>query len=241
MISINNVHKSYVTGHNSLHVVKGIDLDIEQAEFVSIMGSSGSGKSTLLNILGILDNYDEGSYYLNGSLVKDMTEKKAAQLRNELVGFVFQSFNLISFKNAMENVALPLYYQGVPRKKRNKIAMEYLEKVGLLEWATHLPSEMSGGQKQRVAIARSLISQPKIILADEPTGALDTSTSYEVMEILKEINKDGITIILVTHEHDIAAMTQKIVHLKDGGIDQIIMNGDLKHFKSQYAKQLETA
>ncbi|WP_340112224.1 ABC transporter ATP-binding protein [Maribellus mangrovi] len=241
MINLKNVHKSYVTGHNSLHVLKGIDLDIEQGEFVSIMGSSGSGKSTLLNILGILDNYDEGSYHLNGSLVKEMSEKKAAQLRNELVGFVFQSFNLISFKNAMENVALPLYYQGVARKKRNKIAMEYLEKVGLLEWATHLPSEMSGGQKQRVAIARSLISQPKIILADEPTGALDTSTSYEVMEILKEINNDGITIILVTHEHDIAAMTQKIVRLKDGKIDEVIKNGELKHFQHQYAKELETA
>ncbi len=241
MISLNNLHKSYVTGSNSLHVLKGIDLEIKQGEFVSIMGSSGSGKSTLLNILGILDNYDEGSYYLNGALIKDMSEKKAAKLRNELVGFVFQSFNLISFKNAMENVALPLYYQGIPRKKRNKIALEYLDKVGLLDWATHLPNEMSGGQKQRVAIARSLISQPKIIFADEPTGALDTSTSYEVMNILKEINADGITVILVTHEHDIAGMTQKIVHLKDGGIDKIIKNGDLKHFQHQYAKELETA
>ncbi len=241
MISLNNVHKSYVTGSNSLHVLKGIDLEIKQGEFVSIMGSSGSGKSTLLNIIGILDGYDEGSYYLNGTFIKDMSEKKAAQLRNELVGFVFQSFNLISFKNAMENVALPLYYQGVSRKKRNKIAMEYLDKVGLLEWADHLPNEMSGGQKQRVAIARSLISKPKVILADEPTGALDTSTSYEVMEILKEINEDGITIILVTHEHDIAAMTQKIVRLKDGRIDEIIKNGDLKHFQHQFAKELETA
>ncbi len=241
MISLNNVHKSYVTGSNSLHVLKGIDLEIKSGEFVSIMGSSGSGKSTLLNILGILDNYDEGSYYLNGSLVKEMSEKKAAKLRNELVGFVFQSFNLISFKNAMENVALPLYYQGVPRKKRNKIALEYLDKVGLLEWANHQPNEMSGGQKQRVAIARSLISKPKIIFADEPTGALDTSTSYEVMDILKEINDDGITVILVTHEHDIAAMTQKIVHLKDGRIDEIIKNGDLKHFQNQYAKELEMA
>jgi len=241
MISINNVHKSYVTGSNSLHVLKGIDLEIGSGEFVSIMGSSGSGKSTLLNILGILDNYDEGSYHLNGELIKDMSEKKAAQLRNELVGFVFQSFNLISFKNAMENVALPLYYKGVSRKKRNSIAMEYLEKVGLAEWATHLPNEMSGGQKQRVAIARSLISKPKIILADEPTGALDTSTSYEVMDILKEINADGITVILVTHEHDIAAMTQKIVRLKDGRIDEIIKNGDLKDFQHQYAKEMKTA
>ncbi len=241
MISINNVHKSYVTGTNSLHVLKGIDMEIEQGEFVSIMGSSGSGKSTLLNILGILDNYDQGSYYLNGTLVKDMSEKRAAQFRNELVGFVFQSFNLISFKNAMENVALPLYYQGVKRKKRNKLAMEYLDKLGLLEWAEHMPNELSGGQKQRVAIARSLISQPKIIFADEPTGALDTGTSYEVMEILKSINEEGITIILVTHEHDIAAMTHKIIRLKDGIIGEVIKNGDLKHFKHQYMKELETA
>ncbi|MFW6309862.1 MAG: ABC transporter ATP-binding protein [Prolixibacteraceae bacterium] len=241
MISLNNVHKSYVTGNTRLHVLKGIDLEINRGEFVSIMGSSGSGKSTLLNILGILDNYDEGSYYLNGKLIKEMSEKKAAKLRNELVGFVFQSFNLISFKNAMENVALPLYYQKVSRKKRNKIALEYLEKLGLLEWADHMPNELSGGQKQRVAIARSLISQPKIIFADEPTGALDTTTSYEVMEILKEINAEGITVILVTHEHDIAAMTHKIIRLKDGRISKIIKNGDLKDFQSQYTKQLETA
>ena len=241
MISLNNVHKSYVTGNNSLHVLKGIDLEIKKGEFVSIMGSSGSGKSTLLNILGILDNYEEGSYYLNGKLVKDMSEKKAAKLRNEMLGFVFQSFNLISFKNAMENVALPLYYQGVPRKKRNKIALEYLDKMGLLQWADHMPSELSGGQKQRVAIARSLISQPKIIFADEPTGALDTSTSYEVMNILKEINSDGITVILVTHEHDIAAMTQKVIRLKDGKIAEIIKNGNLKEFQNQYSKELETA
>jgi putative ABC transport system ATP-binding protein len=224
-----------------LHVLKGIDLEIKKGEFVSVMGSSGSGKSTLLNILGILDNYEEGSYYLNGKLVKDMSEKKAAKLRNELLGFVFQSFNLISFKNAMENVALPLYYQGVPRKKRNKIALEYLDKMGLLQWADHMPSELSGGQKQRVAIARSLISQPKIIFADEPTGALDTSTSYEVMNILKEINSDGITVILVTHEHDIAAMTQKVIRLKDGKIAEIIKNGNLKEFQNQYSKELETA
>ncbi len=241
MISLSNVHKSYVTGNNSLHVLKGINLDIQQGELISIMGSSGSGKSTLLNILGILDNYDEGSYYLHGTLVKNMSEKKAARLRNEMVGFVFQSFNLISFKNAMENVALPLYYKGVSRKKRNKIAMEYLDKMGLLDWADHLPNEMSGGQKQRVAIARSLISQPKVILADEPTGALDSTTSYEVMEILKEINADGITVIIVTHEHDIAAMSQKIIRLKDGIISEIIMNGDLKQFKHQYMKELESA
>ena len=241
MISLDNVHKSYVTGSNSLHVLKGIDLEIDQGEFVSIMGSSGSGKSTLLNILGILDNYDDGSYYLNGKMVKDMSEKQAARLRNELVGFVFQSFNLISFKNAMENVALPLYYKGVNRKKRNKIALEYLDRLGLLSWAEHMPNELSGGQKQRVAIARSLISKPKIIFADEPTGALDTTTSYEVMEVLKDINREGITVILVTHEHDIAAMTQKIIRLKDGRIAEIIKNGDLKHFQDQYSKEPETA
>ncbi len=241
MLSLNNVHKSYITGSNSLHVLKGINLDVNQGEFVSIMGSSGSGKSTLLNILGILDSYEQGEYKLNGTLVKDMSEKKAAKFRNELVGFVFQSFNLISFKNAMENVALPLYYKGVGRKKRNKIAMEYLEKLGLAEWAEHMPNELSGGQKQRVAIARSLISKPKMILADEPTGALDTSTSYEVMEILKEINAEGITVIIVTHEHDIAAMTQKIIRLKDGVISEIIKNGDLQSFKHQYMKELETA
>ncbi len=240
MIRINNLHKSYITGSNSLHVLKGIDLEIQEGEFVSIMGSSGSGKSTLLNILGILDNYDQGSYHLNGTLVKDMSEKKAAKLRNELVGFVFQSFNLISFKNAMENVALPLYYQGVNRKKRNKLALEYLDKMGLLEWADHMPNEMSGGQKQRVAIARSLISQPKIIFADEPTGALDTTNSYEVMEILKEINAEGITIILVTHEHDIAAMSDKIIRLNDGIIAETIKNGDLKNWQHQYAKEIKT-
>lgn len=240
MIRINNLHKSYITGSNSLHVLKGIDLEIKQGEFVSVMGSSGSGKSTLLNILGILDNYDQGSYYLNGNLVKDMSEKKAAKLRNDLVGFVFQSFNLISFKNAMENVALPLYYQGVNRKKRNKLALEYLDKMGLLEWADHMPNEMSGGQKQRVAIARSLISKPKIIFADEPTGALDTTNSYEVMEILKEINAEGITIILVTHEHDIAAMSDKIIRLNDGIIAETIKNGDLKNWQHQYAKEIKT-
>jgi putative ABC transport system ATP-binding protein len=220
--------------------LKGISLDIHQGEFVSIMGSSGSGKSTLLNILGILDNYDKGSYELGGKLIKDMSEKKAAQYRNETLGFIFQSFNLISFKNAMENVALPLYYQGVPRKKRNKIALEYLERLGLLDWADHMPNELSGGQKQRVAIARALISKPKVILADEPTGALDTQTSYEVMEILKEIHQQGITIIIVTHEHDIAAMTEKIIKLRDGVIGDMIVNGDLASFKKSYSKDLAT-
>ena len=241
MIRLNNIHKSYVMGSNSLHVLKGIDLQIEQGDFVSIMGSSGSGKSTLLNILGMLDNYDTGTYHLSGSLIQNMSEKKAAKLRNDMVGFIFQSFNLISFKNAMENVALPLYYKGVPRKKRNLIAMEYLEKMGLKEWANHMPNEMSGGQKQRVAIARALISQPKIILADEPTGALDSATSYEVMDILKKVNDDGITAIIVTHEHDIAAMTNQIIRLKDGLIHEIIRNGELKQFQKEYTHGLEAA
>jgi len=233
MIQISNLHKSYVMGSNSLHVLKGLDLDIDEGEFVSIMGSSGSGKSTLLNILGILDDYDEGSYYLGGKLMQGLNETKAAMTRNEMIGFIFQSFNLISFKNAVENVALPLYYQKVSRKKRNLIALEYLDRLGLKEWAHHLPSEMSGGQKQRVAIARALISKPKIILADEPTGALDTTTSFEVMDILKEINDEGKTVIIVTHEHDIAAMTKKIIRLKDGVIEEVIKNGDLQLFKDR--------
>ena len=233
MIQISNLHKSYVMGHNSLHVLKGLELNIEEGEFVSIMGSSGSGKSTLLNILGILDDYDQGKYYLGGKLIQGLNETKAALTRNEMIGFIFQSFNLISFKNAMENVALPLYYQKVSRKKRNQIALEYLDRLGLKEWAHHLPSEMSGGQKQRVAIARALISQPQIILADEPTGALDSTTSFEVMDILKEINDQGKTVIIVTHEHDIAAMTKKIIRLKDGVIEEVIKNGDLQLFKDR--------
>ncbi|OQY05426.1 MAG: macrolide ABC transporter ATP-binding protein [Bacteroidetes bacterium 4572_117] len=224
MIRFKNLHKSYITGSNKLHVLKGIDLDITEGELVSIMGSSGSGKSTLLNIIGILDNYDVGSYYLDDMHMGNMSEKKAAQLRNKYIGFVFQSFNLISFKNAMENVALPLYYQKVSRKKRNIIAMEYLDKMGLTEWAHHMPNELSGGQKQRVAIARALITKPKIILADEPTGALDTSTSYEVMKLFKEINDIGITVIIVTHENDIAERTNKVIRLKDGIIESI--NGE---------------
>src|SRR5512145_761347 len=220
MISIRNLNKSYVTGNNSLHVLKGISLEIEEGEMVSIMGASGSGKSTLLNVLGILDNYDSGEYYLNGMFIRDINETKAAQLRNRTIGFVFQSFNLISFKNAMENVALPLYYQKVSRKQRNKIAMEYLEQMGLKDWAYHLPNELSGGQKQRIAIARSLISKPKVILADEPTGALDSKTSQEVMDILEAVNKQGITLIIVTHEREIAERTKRIIHLKDGIIEQ---------------------
>lgn len=220
MVELSGLHKSYVTGANSLHVLKGIDLTIGAGEMVSIMGSSGSGKSTLLNVIGILDAYDKGEYKLNGTLIQDLSEKKAAWYRNQMIGFVFQSFNLINFKNALENVALPLYYQKVGRKKRNMIAMEYLEKVGLVDWATHLPSEMSGGQKQRIAIARALISNPKVILADEPTGALDTSTSYEVMELFQEINAAGITVIIVTHEKDISEKTKRIIHLKDGLIEK---------------------
>ncbi|MBI9053958.1 MAG: ABC transporter ATP-binding protein [Bacteroidales bacterium] len=219
MIELKRLHKSYITGNNKLHVLKGLDLTIEQGELVSIMGSSGSGKSTLLNILGILDSYDQGSYKLNGTLMSNLTEKKAAHYRNNLLGFVFQSFNLISFKNAVENVALPLYYQGVSRKKRNKIALDYLDKMGLKDWAEHMPSELSGGQKQRVAIARAMISKPKVILADEPTGALDSATSIEVMELFREINKDGITMIIVTHEQDISEKTDRIIHLKDGIIE----------------------
>jgi putative ABC transport system ATP-binding protein len=199
-----------------MHVLKGIDMHIKPGELVSIMGSSGSGKSTLLNILGLLDNYDKGEYHLNDMLMRDLSQTKAAHLRNKFLGFVFQSFNLLSFKNAVENVALPLYYQKISRKERNKLAHEYLERVGLGQWAGHLPSEMSGGQKQRVAIARALIAKPKVIFADEPTGALDSTNSKEVMEIFKEVNKQGITVVIVTHEDDISKMTNRIIRLNDG-------------------------
>ena len=216
MIKLKGIEKSYWIGKNPLRVLKGIDLDIKAGEMVSIMGSSGSGKSTLLNVIGILDDFEKGEYYLDGKLIDHISEKNAAHLRNTFIGFVFQSFNLIPFKNAMDNVALPLYYKGVRRKERNKIAMDYLNKVGLSDWAKHMPSELSGGQKQRVAIARALVTNPKVILADEPTGALDSKTSFEVMELLKEVNDDGMTVIIVTHEHDISEMTSRIINLHDG-------------------------
>ena len=216
MVSIKKLHKSYKMGDSSLHVLKGIDLNIKEGEMVAIMGSSGSGKSTLLNIIGILDEHDKGDYTLDGVEIRNLDEKKAAQYRNKFLGFVFQSFNLITFKNALENVALPLYYQGLSRKDRQEKALFYLDKVGLKNWATHLPNELSGGQKQRVAIARALASQPKVLLADEPTGALDSATSAEIMQFLQQLNDEGRTLLIVTHETDIANMCKRIVKLKDG-------------------------
>ena len=218
MIKIEKLHKSYPIGKDSLHVLKGIDLHIKEGEFVSIMGSSGSGKSTLLNIVGLLDGHDEGNYYLNGQLIKELNEKKAATLRNKFLGFVFQSFNLISYKTALENVALPLYYKGMNRKERLKVALDYLDKVGLKDWASHLPNELSGGQKQRVAIARALVTNPKVVLADEPTGALDTTTTDSVMDLLKDINDEGMTVFVITHEEEVAEQTKRIVRLRDGVI-----------------------
>tara|TARA_B100001029_G_scaffold175545_1_gene177139 strand:- start:600 stop:1292 length:693 start_codon:yes stop_codon:yes gene_type:complete len=218
MLKLNKLHKSYKMGDSSLHVLKGINLHVEKGEMVAIMGSSGSGKSTLLNIIGILDELDSGEYTLDGIEIKDLTEKKAAQYRNKFLGFVFQSFNLINFKNALENVALPLYYQGLKRKERQEKAMFHLEKVGLADWSTHLPNELSGGQKQRVAIARALAAEPKLLLADEPTGALDSATSQEIMQFLQQLNDEGKTILIVTHEADISLMCKRIVRLKDGVI-----------------------
>ena len=215
MILLKDIHKTYYTA-SPLHVLKGINLQIEQGAFVSIMGASGSGKSTLLNILGVSDTYDQGEYWLDDKLIKNLSEREAAHFRNQYIGFIFQSFNLLNFKTALENVALPLYYQGVSRKKRNIIAMEYLERVGLADWADHLPNQLSGGQKQRVAIARALIAKPRIILADEPTGALDSKTSLDVINLLHDVSKEGITMIVVTHAQEIADKTESIIQLKDG-------------------------
>ena len=219
LIELDDINKTYHNGQ-PLHVLKGINLRIERGEFVSIMGASGSGKSTLLNILGILDNYDTGTYTLDGKLIKNLTEKQSADYRNRMIGFIFQSFNLIGFKTAVENVELPLFYQGVSRRKRHTMALDYLERLGLLDWATHYPNELSGGQKQRVAIARALITRPKLILADEPTGALDSKTSVEVMQLLKDLNaQEHITQIIVTHDPTVAQQTNRIIRIKDGVIE----------------------
>lgn len=217
MITLNKINKTY-PGLVPLHVLKDVSMHIEKGEFVSIMGASGSGKSTLLNIIGILDSYDSGDYTLNNTPIKNLSENRAAELRNKLIGFVFQSFNLINYKNALENVALPLFYQGISRKKRNMLAMEQLERMGLGDRAHHLPGELSGGQKQRVAIARALVTQPSIILADEPTGALDSHTSHEVMDVFKQLNNEGMTTVIVTHDPGVGAATNRIIHLADGVI-----------------------
>ncbi len=217
IIKLNGINKTY-PGVVPLHVLKDINLEIERGELVAIMGASGSGKSTLLNILGILDSYDSGDYYLDDVLIKNLSENRAAELRNRMIGFVFQSFNLINYKNAVENVALPLFYQGVSRRQRNRMAMEQLERMGIADRAHHLPGELSGGQKQRVAIARSLITKPSIILADEPTGALDSATSHDVMGLFRQLNGDGITIVIVTHDPGVGAATNRIIRIVDGRI-----------------------
>ena len=219
MLRLEQVDKSYVTGHNRLHVLKAVDLTIDKGEMVSIMGASGSGKSTLMNILGLLDAYDSGAYYLDGQIMKDLSETRAAVHRRKSIGFVFQSFNLIPFKTAAENVALPLYYQGTRRAKRTAIARGYLGRVGIADWSEHKPSEMSGGQQQRVAIARALVASPKVLLADEPTGALDSATSREIMLLLQAVNAEGVTVVVVTHEREVAAMTRRIIRLRDGRVE----------------------
>ena len=218
MLRLDKVNKYYQVGTHSLHVLRDIDFEVADGEFVAIMGASGSGKSTLLNILGILDDYDSGEYRLGDTVIRNLSETKAANYRNRFIGFVFQSFNLLPFKTALENVALPLYYQGVTRRKRNQIATQYLERVGLRDWADHLPSELSGGQKQRVAIARALIGKPRLILADEPTGALDSETSAQIMDLLSEIHRTGITVLVVTHDAEVAARTQRTIRLRDGKV-----------------------
>jgi putative ABC transport system ATP-binding protein len=220
VLRLNKVNKYYQVGTHSLHVLRDVDFEVNDGEFVAIMGASGSGKSTLLNILGILDDYDSGEYWLGDTLIRDLSESKAASYRNRFIGFVFQSFNLLPFKTALENVALPLYYQGIARRKRNQIAMQYLDRVGLRDWADHTPSEMSGGQKQRVAIARALISKPRLILADEPTGALDSETSRQIMDLMSEIHRTGITVLVVTHDPEVAARTQRTIRLKDGKVQR---------------------